>query len=1200
MIVQIIAYVVPLGAFPEEAVRKNLQSAFPGSLLPDRYVLLSSLPFSSDGTVDEEALLRLEIVDEGLARVWEQQLLSLPGVQQAAVVIEPRVPKLKPLHISDLLPHAEAFTARESKQAFPSTSEVSVGSSSEHRRVAISHGEPLCNPQQVPATLQQALKRAAETKPVRDITYVQRDGSEVTHTYQELLEDAERILGGLRSLGLGPGDKVIFQFDRDQDFIPAFWGCVLGGFIPAPISIAPTYRELNSTISKLHHSWEMLEHPVILAGQDLASEVQGVAGLLGLENFRVETVGRLRTSAADHHWHQSQPDDVCLILLTSGSTGLPKGVLQSHRSLVHRSAGTAQSTQFDTTDVLINWFPLDHVGGIVMSHLMALFGCARQIHVPTEVILQEPLKWLDLIESHGATVTWAPNFAFGLINDREKQLQLRRWDLRSMRFILNGGEAIVPKTTRKFLQLLAKHGLRADAMHPAWGMSETCSGVAFSDRCSLETVRDEDSFVEVGMPIPSVSFRIVNGEDQPLEEGQIGRLQVAGAPVTMGYYKNPELNRECFSQDSWFNTGDLAMLNNGRLTITGRSKDMVIINGANFFSHEIESVAEEVPGVDVSYTAAFAVRVATDNTDRLSIMFHPLVPDWAQQLALIKRIREVLVKKAGVNPAWVIPVDRGDIPKTAIGKIQRSALRQRFEAGEFDSIVKRIDLDTESSRTLPNWFFRKSWIAAQPRILDWEALEGRYLVFADAGGLSDNLRREIGERALAWVEVVPGEEFARIDSSHYRLNPAEASNYELLFAALAEDRIHVDHVVHLWTYGGDSTPCTSSRELAARQYAGTYSVVYLAQILDTVHSARPVSFFLVSSQAQATCEKDLVACEKATLLGLLKTISLEMPLLECRHVDLEGNSVQTDAQSLSQELAIPKSRMEVAYRGKRRLQAALSQVDMLAQPTQPLPIAESGLYLITGGLGGIGTHLSEYLSRQYRAKLILVGRTVLPDKHQWTEGVDQDLVLARRIRNHRRLEACGVDFMYRSLDVCDLDRLRQVVSEAEEHWKQPLTGIFHLAGEGNLERHWKAMDRHWVKVESIGTFEGMFGPKVYGTWTLFELIKNRPEVLFVAFSSVLSLFGGATSSAYSAAGSFLDCYCEARRNTSHPRTYCFNWTAWDDVGMSEAGPASVAEAACHRTGSGESACPAAYGAATGPIARPFGLLHFKREFRSHP
>src|SRR6266478_7068348 len=213
---EIIAYIVPLGAFPEEAVRQNLQSAFPSSPLPDRYLLLSGLPFSSDGTLDEEALLRFEIVDERLARVWEQQLLSLPGVQQAAVVIEPRVLKLKPLHISDLLPNAEAFTAPESKQALPSTSEVGAGASTERKRVAISHGEPLSNPQQVPATLQQALKRAAETKPLGDITYVQADGSEVIHTYQELLEDAERILGGLRSLALGPGDKVIFQLDRNQ------------------------------------------------------------------------------------------------------------------------------------------------------------------------------------------------------------------------------------------------------------------------------------------------------------------------------------------------------------------------------------------------------------------------------------------------------------------------------------------------------------------------------------------------------------------------------------------------------------------------------------------------------------------------------------------------------------------------------------------------------------------------------------------------------------------------------------------------------------------------------------------------------------------------------------------------------------------------------------------------------------------------
>ena len=1157
---EIIAYIVPGGEFSEQDVRANLRSAFPGLAPPDSYVLLAALPFSSDGTVDEEALARFELVDDEIAKDWERELLSMPEVLQAAVVIESQAPKPKPLHISDLLPNKEALGAPRTKPASSSISEANARSSSAKRKLAISHGEPLRCPEQVPLTLHKALERAAQTKPPRSITYVQADGSEITHSYQDLLKDSEHILGGLRTLGLRPGDKVILQLDRNQDFIPAFWGCVLGGFIPAPISIAPSYVELNSTLHKLHNSWEMLEHPVILARHGLADSVRNAGELLGLENFRVETVETLRRSAAHHDWQQSQSDDVCLILLTSGSTGSPKGVLQSHRSLMHRSAGTAQLTHFDATDVLINWFPFDHVGGIVMSHLMAVFSCASQIHVPTEVILQEPLKWLDLIEQYRATVTWAPNFAFGLINEHEKQLHLRRWDLSCMRFILNGGEAIVPRTARRFLQLLSKHGLRPDAMHPAWGMSETCSGVAFSDLCSLDTVHDEDSFVEVGAPIPGASFRIADERDQTLEEGQIGRLQVTGVPVTTGYYKNPDLNRESFSHDGWFNTGDLAMLNNGRLTITGRFKDVIIVNGANFFSHELESVVEEVPGVDVSYTAAFAVRLPNDNTDRLCIMFHPLDSDWAQQLALVQRIREALVKKAGVNPAFVIPVERGEIPKTAIGKIQRSALRGRFEAGEFDSIAKRIDVDTESSCTLPNWFFRKTWTIQQARVIDAKALEGCYMVFADTGGLADNLRHEIGDRAVTWVEVLPGKEFARIDRLHYRLNPAERSDYGLLFTALAQDQVSVDRVVHLWTYGADSIKCASSSEVAVEQHVGLYSVLHLVQALDAAHPGHSVRFFVTSSQAQATCEQDRVCCEKATLLGLLKTVSLEMPWLECRHVDLEGNSAQTDAQSLSQELAILKNRMEVAYRGKLRLQAALSQVDMLAQPLRPLPIAESGLYLITGGLGGIGTNLSEYLSRQFKAKLILVGRTVLPDEHSSTEAADQNSIFARRVRNYRRLESSSADFIYRSADICDPDRLREVVSEGEQRWKQPLAGIFHLAGEGNLERHWKEMDRHWVRVESIGVFERMFRPKMRGTQTLFNLIHNRPEVLFVAFSSVLSLFGGATSSAYSAASSFLDSYCEARRNTSHPNTYCFNWTAWDDVGMSEAGPASVAEA----------------------------------------
>src|SRR5262249_9780421 len=147
-------------------------------------------------------------------------------------------------------------------------------------------------------------------------------------------------------------------------------------------------------------------------------------------------------------------------------------------------------------------------------------------------ILQDPPRWLELAHRFKATTTWAPNFAYGLINDRADEVKRRHWDLSSLRFILNGGEAIAPKTARKFLELTAPHSLPRTAMRPAWGMSETSSGVTFSSDFTLESTTDNDQFVSVGFPIPGVSLRIVDSEERILKERQIGRLQVRGTAVT--------------------------------------------------------------------------------------------------------------------------------------------------------------------------------------------------------------------------------------------------------------------------------------------------------------------------------------------------------------------------------------------------------------------------------------------------------------------------------------------------------------------------------------------------------------------------------------------------------------------------------------------------------------------------------------------
>jgi acyl-CoA synthetase (AMP-forming)/AMP-acid ligase II len=284
----------------------------------------------------------------------------------------------------------------------------------------------------------------------------------------------------------------------------------------------------------------MLGKPLVLTSASLAPKIRGLSKLLNLENFQVETIDKLRDCEPDFNWHSSQPEDLAILLLTSGSTGTPKAVMQSHSSLIGRCAGTALMNSFTQEDISLNWFPLDHVGGIIMFHVRDVYLGCEQIHAPTELVLQQPTRWLDWISHYRATITWAPNFAYGLINEQLETLLTQatpRWDLSEMRFILNAGEAIVVKTARRFLQLLTSYQLPALAMHPAWGMSETSSGVTYSHSFLLNSTTDEQKFVEVGAPIPGIAMRIVDAQNQVVEEETIGASVLPSSVTSFIYQK---------------------------------------------------------------------------------------------------------------------------------------------------------------------------------------------------------------------------------------------------------------------------------------------------------------------------------------------------------------------------------------------------------------------------------------------------------------------------------------------------------------------------------------------------------------------------------------------------------------------------------------------------------------------------------------
>jgi amino acid adenylation domain-containing protein len=1160
---ELVAYVVLSEPQAISHLRAHLEKHLPLLLVPRLYLPVAQLPLNAVGQVDEEKLASLEVIEESVIAQWARRLQSISEIGKVAVVMTEQSEASTPLALSGLLPKKERRSFETAGNSARRTIEEV-----ENARTAISDGEPITAP--LPETLVHMLEAAARIAGQQEIVYLQANNKERIQSYSSLFEEAGRIATGLRGMGLQPGEKVILQLEDNRDFLPGFWGCIFCGCIPVPISIAPTYKEANSVLHKLRNAWKMLDRPLILTSSTLQASISSISELLDIEGLKVETVDKLRLSANDGQRHQAASNDPALILLTSGSTGMPKGVVLSHSNIISRSYATSKMNGFSSEDVSLNWLPMDHVGGIVMFHIRDVFLRCKQAHAATSAFLERPLNWLDWIDRYRATITWAPNFAYALVNGQIEKDRKGRWDLSSMRFILNAGEAIVPETASRFLENLVPYGLPPSAMHPAWGMSETSSAVTYSDNFRIGCGANLSSFVEVGKPVPGVSIRIVDSQGNWLKEGQVGRLQVRGRSVTEGYFKAQELNAEVFTHDGWFTTGDLGFILNGALTITGREKDVIIINGVNYYSHEIEGAVEGLSGVSSSFTAACAVRDPGGQTDKLAIFFNSVADDPTVVVKLFNEIREKVVGDIGINPSYLIPVDRSSIPKTEIGKIQRSKLRERLEAGEFDAVLHIVESRADKIETVPDWFYERKWAPKRPSILTDNLSGKRYLIFMDRAGMGEDLADALMSNGATCTRIYRGAVFEKRPAGEYVIDPCKQEHFDQIFASLADERVEVYGVIHLWPLDNLSAKINSIDALRDAQRNGVYSLLFAARSFAKVADPQqPVYLYVVTCRMQPVDQRDPVAWENGGIRGFVRTVSQEMPWVRCLSLDLEDTLASKGVENILSELQGNHTEIEVAFRGGKRLVQRLSKVEMLGQGGRSDPIQEKGLYLITGGLGGIGVELARYLIEQYDAKLILLGRTPLEQavedapvtangkidrKESPSEkGADRQLEATRQTR-YQSLRTLTDGIIYKAADVCDLGALQDVVAEAERRWGTPLTGIFHLAGEGNLLAHWEVFDRHSVLEETVEGFEAMFRSKVYGAWTLSQLLSARQDAFLVTFSSINGVLGGVNFGAYSAANSFLENFSAHNHRTRRGGAYCFSWTIWDNIGMSEGNP----------------------------------------------
>jgi acyl-CoA synthetase (AMP-forming)/AMP-acid ligase II/acyl carrier protein len=599
----------------------------------------------------------------------------------------------------------------------------------------------------------------------RAITYLEGENEERSVTFGELHERALGILYHLQKLGAKRGDKLILFLGNNEQFIDAFWAAVLGGIIPVPVALGISDEHRH----KLLRIAKKLGKPFIYTDRRSLERIGAFAGSVGAADvfeglksraFLVDTLDDISRPGTPH---KAQPDDMAFIQFSSGSTSEPKGVVLTHANILANSRGSSEAAKFTQDDVSLSWMPLTHDMGLIGFHI---FMFANRIHchlMPTELFVRRPLLWLSFATRKRATITCSPNFGYKHYLKVLGERPIDGLDLSSVRLIFNGAEPISVDLVEEFLTRMAPAKLARTAMFPVYGLAEASLAMTFPPiarpyravsfkRQELgvgnavmpiaKTDRDAVEFMSVGRAIPYSEVRIAGDDDAPLADGRVGNIYIRGQNVTQGYFENPEANAAAVTPDGWIRTGDLGVVHDGELYITGRAKEIIFVNGQNYYPHDLENIAQRAEGLELGKVVAAGAKPRGEQIEQL-VVFVLHRGDMKDFLPTATQVSRLINENIGLEVAEVIPVKR--IPKTTSGKIQRHLLEESYVQGEFDAELGELRALREAQRGAGGDASRSAIEDQLKGIVD-TALEGKSV------GLHDNLF-EVGASSLKLIEI---------------------------------------------------------------------------------------------------------------------------------------------------------------------------------------------------------------------------------------------------------------------------------------------------------------------------------------------------------------------------------------------------------------------------------------------------------------
>ena len=550
-------------------------------------------------------------------------------------------------------------------------------------------------------TFQRVLAWHVQAHPARPhiLLYGQDEALEQI-TYGQLHQGAERVAAGLAGQGLLPGRAVAIMLPTSIDYFYSFMGILLAGGIPVPLY--PPAR-LTQIEDHLRRHFDILNNAQVQFMITIP-EAQPIARLLksrvlGLR--RVVEADELCKSDAVSVPSASKSDDIAFLQYTSGSTGIPKGVVLTHANLLANIRAMARTFKVTSSDTFVSWLPLYHDMGLIGAWLSSLYCAMPVVLMSPLAFLTRPARWLRAIHKHRGTISAGPNFAYDYCLSKVDDDEIRGVDLSSWRMAINGAEQVSPATIERFLQRFGSYGFRPEAMIPSYGLAEASVGLAFpaghpapkidrierdhfmrTRRAVAASVEDHSvlSIVSCGFPLAGHEVQIVDGAGREVPEREEGRLLFKGPSCTSGYFRNPEGTAALF-EDEWLDSGDLAYIAEGEVYITGRYKDIIIRAGRNIYPSELEEAVGRIDGVRKGCVAAFGSTDAASGTELLVVLAETRETDPAALEYLHKAVNTVVVDVLGAPADDVVLAPPHKVLKTSSGKIRRAASRELYESG---------------------------------------------------------------------------------------------------------------------------------------------------------------------------------------------------------------------------------------------------------------------------------------------------------------------------------------------------------------------------------------------------------------------------------------------------------------------------------------------------------------------------------------